>query len=91
MSEERTRREPVETTAQSSDPSQDRRRALQAGVSIGPVLMTVLSRPVFGQRICTMSVMGSAGTSLGACVQGSLGNPPSTWQRTTLWPSPYVA
>jgi hypothetical protein len=80
-------------TAGAQGPSPERRRALQVGITVGPVIMTVLSRPVFAQRECgSMGVMISVnnGTSL-ACTVSSVGYSPSVWQQSTSWPQPYVA
>jgi hypothetical protein len=92
MSEKRQRPEHI-APAGAEGASPERRRALQVGLTAGPVIMTVVSRPVFAQRECgSMAVMVSAnnGTSL-ACTVSSVGYSPNIWKQTTSWPQPYVA
>jgi len=69
-----------------------RRRLLQSGLAVGPVLMTVASRPVLGATACTttsawMSMTGSTAGKAEVCT----GLSPEAWKaEATQWPSPYV-
>lgn len=79
-------------------PSGERRRLLRGSLAAGPVLMTVMSRPVLGQVQCgNQSVQASlaAGTSLHpGCASATIstGYAPNYWSsRTSSWPSPYCA
>lgn len=86
---------PAPECAPSSD---ERRRLLRGGLAAGPVLMTVLSRPVLGQTNCgnvSVSASLAAGTSLHpGCVgtNTSTGYSPTRWiSQSSNWPSPYTA
>jgi hypothetical protein len=73
-------------------PSGARRRLLQTGLAVGPVLMTIASRPVLGSTACTttsawMSMTGSTAAKAEVCS----GLSPEAWKgNATQWPSPYV-
>lgn len=69
-----------------------RRRWLQRGLAAAPVLMTVVSRPVFGQSLAcqTMSASMSMPASGHSTVQVCSGLSPEQWKAApTQWPSPY--
>jgi hypothetical protein len=76
--------------------SEARRRLLLRGsMTAGPVLMTVMSRPVLGQRFCGTPSIGASvanGTSLACVTPLTLGLSPSNWcSPGSSWPSPYIA
>jgi hypothetical protein len=84
-------------TANSDVPARDevsdeRRRLLRGGVAAGSVVMTVASRPVFGQPCLAASAMGSMPTSGHAgAMQTCSGLTPEQWKASAAnWPSPYV-
>ena len=92
---------PVFESGPAPDPapsSDERRRLLRGGLAAGPVLMTVMSRPVLGQTNCgnpSVAQSLSTGTSLHPGCVGtniSTGYSPTRWiSRSTSWPSPYSA
>ena len=68
--------------------SDERRRLLRGGLAAGPVIMTVMSRPVFGLPTCNYSQASGAGS---ICTAPPVpGYSISYWSRTTSWPTPYV-
>lgn len=82
----------------STPPSVERRKLLRGSLAAGPVLMTVLSRPVLGQVNCgngSIQASLNAGTSLHPGCAGAIistGLSPSRWSsNTSNWPSPYSA
>ena len=83
-------------TANSDAPDRDavsdeRRRLLRGGVAAGSVVMTVASRPVFGQPCLAASAMGSMPTSGHRAMQTCSGLTPEQWKASAAdWPSPYV-
>lgn len=81
--------EPARETAVS--PS--RRRLLRTGAGVAPVLLTVASKPVLGQTVCTAaSAMGSAGSQAQRTAAICSGLTPAQWkQRAAMWPTPYCA
>ena len=75
------------------DPKATRRRLLQGGLAVGPVLMTLVSRPVLAQQCQTPSgfISGNASVAAGAgpiCT----GRTPGYWKQPHWfgsWPPPY--
>ena len=68
-----------------------RRRLLSGGLAAGPVLMTLVSRPVLGTVQCVTPsafVSGNASAALGAPVCVGLG--PDQWVDNPNWPPPYT-
>lgn len=68
-----------------------RRRLLHGGLAAGPVLMTLVSRPVLGTVACVTPsafVSGNASAALGAPV--CLGLSPDQWVDNPNWPPPYT-
>ena len=79
-------------------PSAARRRLLQGGLATGPVLMTVASRPVLGQTVCTASAscsvipVNSLNHAHAHECEEAAGLSPDRWKAMAPdWPSPYVA
>ena len=75
------------------DPKASRRRLLQAGLAAGPVLMTLVSRPVLAKQCQSPSgfVSGNASVAAGAGPICS-GLTPGYWKQTqhfASWTSPY--
>src|SRR5882672_11343171 len=85
--------DPVDPRESAETPrSGERRRLLQGGLAAGPVLMTVLSRPVLGQVACTPSAATSINlrTSLTHNCFIPSGLSPEQWKaKVPNWPSPY--
>jgi len=85
--------DPVDPRESAETPrSGERRRLLQGGLAAGPVLMTVLSRPVLGQVACTPSAATSINlrTSLTHNCFMPSGLSPEQWKaKVPDWPSPY--
>jgi hypothetical protein len=81
--------------SESPSRSNVRRRLLQAGLSTGPVLMTVVSRPVLGSTLClapSASLSPAMPTSGTHTQQICTGLTPEQWKAIPdQWPSPYVA
>ena len=73
--------------------SGERRRLLRGGLAAGPVLMTVMSRPVLGQTTClAASAMTSVAPSGNRTVSVCSGLTPEQWKaRASQWPTPYCA
>lgn len=74
----------------------ERRRLLRGGLAVGPVILSIASRPVLGQSLnCgSAQVQASlqAGTSLhaGCAIDPyNTGLSPSKWYTTATWPAPY--
>ena len=84
---------PTSTGSERAPRSRVRRRLLQGGLSTGPVLMTVASRPVLGQTACqSPSAFLSAPTSGTRTLQVCSGLTPDQWKAIPdQWPSPYIA
>jgi hypothetical protein len=79
-------------------PSAARRRLLQGGLATGPVLMTIASRPVLGQTVCTASAsvsvipVNSLNHAHAHVCEEAAGLSPERWKAMAPdWPSPYVA
>ena len=79
-------------------PSHARRRLLQGGLATGPVLMTIASRPVLGQTVCTASAsvsvipVNSLNHAHAHVCEEAAGLSPERWKAMAPdWPSPYVA
>lgn len=87
------KQEPTSAGNASAPRSKTRRRLLQGGLSTGPVLMTVASRPVLGQTVCLSPSAGlSAPTSGTRTEQVCTGLTPDQWKAIPdQWPSPYLA
>jgi hypothetical protein len=86
------------TGAAPETPSPARRRLLQGGLATGPVLMTIASRPVLGQTVCTASAMcsvipvNSLNHAHAHVCEEAAGLSPERWKAMAPdWPSPYVA
>lgn len=85
------------SSSDSAPLSTERRKLLRGSLAAGPVLMTVLSRPVLASDCLNVTVQASlmAGTSLHPGCPGvniSTGLSPSRWcSNTASWPSPYCA
>src|SRR6266571_6753426 len=79
----------------SADPVAGRRRLLQGGLAAGPVLMTLVSRPVLAQQagLCTTpSGFVSANASTAGRGVICAGHTPAFWansQNFSLWPAGY--
>jgi hypothetical protein len=74
--------------------SDERRRLLRGTLAAGPVLMTVISRPVLGQTTCLAASVATSINPSGAARTASVcsGLTPSQWKaRAAQWPSPYHA
>jgi hypothetical protein len=90
--------EPKNTGAVANAPSAARRRLLRGGLATGPVLMTIASRPVLGQIVCTASASCSvipanslAHAHAHVCEEAA-GLSPERWKAMAPdWPSPYIA
>jgi len=79
-------------------PSPARRRLLQGGLVTGPVLMTIASRPVLGQTVCSASAsvsvipVNSLNHAHAHVCEEAAGLSPDRWKAMAPdWPSPYVA
>ncbi|HEX7273278.1 MAG TPA: hypothetical protein VF420_14125 [Casimicrobiaceae bacterium] len=92
-------KQPANTTAvpPSPDPVPARRRLLRGGLAAGPVLMTLVSRPVLGQRtggfVCTTpSGFVSANASTAGRGVTCLGRTQGFWKNASAsqWPAPYL-
>jgi len=86
------------TGAVPNAPSPARRRLLQGGLATGPVLMTIASRPVLGQSVCTASAsvsvipVNSLNHAHAHVCEEAAGLSPERWKAMAPdWPSPYVA
>ena len=86
------------TGAAPNTPSPARRRLLQGGLATGPVLMTIASRPVLGQSVCTASAsvsvipVNSLDHAHAHVCEEAAGLSPERWKAMAPdWPSPYVA
>ena len=83
-----------ESTPQQRKPlrSEARRRLLHGGLGTTPVLLTLVSRPVLGQVVCTSpSGYVSMPTSAHGTPQTCMGRTPGFWkqdQKFSEWPSP---
>jgi hypothetical protein len=84
------------TSNQNSKPSptprsEGRRRLLRTGIAVPPVLLSVTSRPVLGDTLCSaVSVMGSGGSNVQKQASICHGLTPLQWkQLATQWPLPY--
>jgi len=71
---------------------------LQGGLATGPVLMTIASRPVLGQVVCTASAsvsvvpVNSLNHAHAHVCEEAAGLSPERWKSMAPdWPSPYVA
>src|SRR5215468_4452485 len=68
-----------------------RRRLLSGGLAAGPVLMTLVSRPVLGAVQCvTPSAFVSGNASVAGVAQVCLGYGPDYWAENPNWPQPYT-
>jgi hypothetical protein len=73
-----------------ADPKVTRRRLLQGGLAAGPVLMTLVSRPVLAQHCATPSGFVSGNASHPGAEVDCTGNGPSYWyEHQSGWPTPY--
>lgn len=85
---------PLDRSGTSRSPKSDeRRRLLRAGLTAAPVIMTVASKPVLGQTVCTAaSAMGSAGSGTARTASVCSGLTPSQWKvYAAQWPTPFCA
>ena len=89
---------PIDSQAQENRPqiNAQRRRLAKAGLATPVVIGTLLSRPVLAEapHHCTISgqISGNASPRFGdgvAC--NTLGDSPTDWAGTTIWPNPFVA
>jgi hypothetical protein len=72
-------------------PQPVRRRLLHGGLAAGPVLMTLISRPVLGQVQCqTPSAFVSGNASLAGAAVLCEGHSADYWANNPNWPSPYT-
>jgi hypothetical protein len=68
-----------------------RRRFLQGGLATGPVLMTLVSRPVLGAVQCvTPSAFVSANASVAGVAAVCEGHTPDYWADAPSWPPPFT-
>lgn len=68
-----------------------RRRFLQGGLATGPVLMTLVSRPVLGAVQCvTPSAFVSANASVAGVGVVCEGHTPNYWADAPSWPPPFT-
>src|SRR5215468_3619558 len=68
-----------------------RRRLLHGGLAAGPVLLTLVSRPVLGTVQCvTPSAFCSGNTSAALGAPVCTGFPPDYWADNPNWPPPYT-
>jgi hypothetical protein len=68
-----------------------RRRLLHGGLAAGPVLMTLVSRPVLGQVQCqTASAFVSGNASVAGVAVLCEGQSPDYWANNPNWPPPYT-
>src|SRR5271169_804135 len=84
---------PDSMTVAGPDPKATRRRLLQGGLAAGPVLMTLVSRPVLAQQCQTPSGFCSGNASVAAGA-GSIctGRTPGYWKQAQWfgsWKLPY--
>jgi hypothetical protein len=94
MSDSNKRKPAPEKPQASATVAASRRRLLQGGVAAGPVLMTLVSRPVLAQvagRCTTPSGFVSLNASTAGRGTTCEGRGQGFWKtHTTSWPSPYL-
>src|SRR5579864_3569388 len=72
--------------------SDERRRVLRRALAAGPVVMTLASKPVLGQVLCTTASATSAGSQAAKVAATCSGLSPSAWKALAMqWPLPYCA
>lgn len=72
--------------------SDERRRVLRGALTVGPVVMTLASKPVLGQVVCATASATSAGSQAAKLTAVCSGLTPSAWKaRAMQWPLPYCA
>jgi len=88
----KTRSEPVAAADAKNGPARpSRRRMLHGGLAAGPVLMTLVSRPVLGAVQCvTPSAFCSGNASVLGADQLCEGRTPDYWLDNPNWPAPYT-
>ncbi|HEV2718328.1 MAG TPA: hypothetical protein VGU64_23885 [Terriglobales bacterium] len=85
----------IESTPDTSPPPEERpvrgrRRVLQGGLAVAPVLMTLVSRPVLGQGTCTSPSGYVSANASNAGHETCSGHPPDYWANPlhfSEWPS----
>src|SRR6202171_4386663 len=81
---------PDSTPVSAREPKPTRRRFLQGGLAVAPVLMTLVSRPVLAQQCTTPSGFVSLGASTAGRGVLCIGHMPSYWAHPvnfSQWPS----